>query len=141
MTGPCNQIPVLKHQRHVALERGGGKSLHRNLNGGRQFFLYQEINFFFTPIPRSAPPKLLRPLIASQCIPIAGTGAVPLAQKATAALSSNCPCPTVGEAVPHSRATPPLPGSLRCPLASVSVRSTKQESREGQRMQQERERD
>lgn len=31
-------------------------------------------------------------------------------------------------------------GSLMWPLASVSVRSTKQESREGQRMQQERER-
>ena len=60
-------------------------------------------------------PKLLRPLIAAQCIPIAGTCPAPLAQNATAALSSNCPSPTMGEAVPHSRATPPLPASL--PLA------------------------
>lgn len=48
---------------------------------------------------------LLRFLIAAQCIPTAGTCPAPLAQNNTMGLSSNCPGPTLGQAVPHSRAT------------------------------------
>lgn len=78
------------------------------------FFVTEEKDFLYTR-PMICSPKLLRPLIAAQCITIVAMCPAPLAQNATVALSSNCPCPTRGEAVPHSRATSPLPASLSPP--------------------------
>lgn len=84
------------------------------------FFLYQESfslprkNFFPYTYPMFCAPKLLRPLIAAQCIPIAGTCPVPLAQNATEAPSGNCPYHWRG-CVPQQANTPPAclppPGS------------------------------
>jgi len=60
---------------------------------GNVFFTKKKF-FLYTHAVICAP-KVLRSLIAAQCVPIASTCPVPLVQNATMALSSNCPDPTM----------------------------------------------
>lgn len=112
MTGPTNQIPVLKHQRHVTLERRRKLLAQESKWRWAIFSLPRKKNFLYTR-PMICSLKLLRP--PHCCTVHHHSSPAPLAPNATVALSRNCPCPTRGEAVPHSRATSPLPASLSPP--------------------------
>lgn len=165
MTGPSKQIPAQKHQRHVTLE--SGKTLLARKSQWRWviFFFTDKINFSLShdlcPQTAEAPPC---------CTVHPHSRQVPSASGTERAATAPVPpwerlCPTAGQQLPCLPHSPWLiawssagsqgqvllclllptthsyiHGSLRCPLASVSARGTQQESREGQRMQQERER-